>query len=112
MGVPAPYAFFPARSSALGFDFFDDPGATPAIKDAFLVSLHGSTDKKIGRGYKVVIMRKGEKLQDFLTGFLRRGKVAGRPCDIMKIGPDSFLLSDDYTGVVYLIRPKGSVTPI
>lgn len=112
MGVPAPYAFFPARSSALGFDFFDDPGATPAIKDAFLVSLHGSTDKKIGRGYKVVIMRKGEKLQDFLTGFLRRGKVAGRPCDIMKIGPSSFLLSDDYTGVVYLIRPKGSVTPI
>lgn len=110
--VPAPYAYFPARSSALGFDYFDDADAVPAIKDAFLVSLHGSTNKAIGHGYKVVIMRKGEKLQDFITGFLRKGKVVGRPCDIMKIGPNSFLLTDDYSGIIYLIRPKGSVTQI
>ena len=58
--VTAPYAFFPARSSALGFDYFDDADADPVIKDAFLVSLHGSTNKTIGHGYKVVIMRKGE----------------------------------------------------
>ncbi len=105
-GVPSPYAAFPARSSALGFDFFDEADALFGIKDAFLVALHGSTNKAIGHGYKVVVMRKGEKLQDFLTGFLRRGQVVGRPCDIMKIGPNSFLLSDDHTGVVYLVKPK------
>lgn len=104
--VPAPYASFPARSSALGFDFFDEADALFGIKDSFLVALHGSTNKAIGHGYKVVIMRKGEKLQDFLTGFLQRGRVVGRPCDIMKIGPNSFLLTDDHTGVVYLVRPK------
>ncbi|MBP9664350.1 MAG: hypothetical protein KBD94_06975, partial [Pyrinomonadaceae bacterium] len=70
-GVPAPYAYFPARSSALGFDYFDDADTTEAIKDAFLVALHGSTNKRIGHGYKVVIMRKGEKLQDLITGFLQ-----------------------------------------
>jgi glucose/arabinose dehydrogenase len=106
--VPGPYAFFPARSSALGFDYFDDPDAVPEIKNAFLVSLHGSTNKEIGHGYKVVIMRKGEKLQDFLTGFLQGGRVVGRPCDIMKLDANSFLLTDDYSGIIYLIRRKGT----
>ena len=110
--VVAPYAFFPSRSSALGFDYFDDADADPVIKNAFLVSLHGSTDKKMGHGYKVVIMRKGEPLQDFMTGFLQNGKVMGRPCDIMKLDANSFLLTDDFTGIVYLVRKKGSTTTI
>ncbi len=110
--VPAPYAYFPSRSSALGFDYFDDADAVDTIKNAFLVSLHGSSDKKIGHGYKVVIMRKGEQLQDFLTGFLQKGTVMGRPCDIMKLDANSFLLTDDYSGIVYLIRRKGTTTPI
>lgn len=110
--VVAPYAYFPARSSALGFDYFDDKEADPTIKNAFLVSLHGSTNKTIGHGYKVVIMRKGEPLQDFLTGFLRRGTVNGRPCDIMKLDSNSFLMTDDYSGVIYLIRKKGTVVEI
>ena len=110
--MTAPYAHFPARSSALGFDYFDDADADDTIKNAFLVSLHGSTNKKIGHGYKVVIMRKGEKLQDFLTGFLQGSTVWGRPCDIMKLDANSFLLTDDFTGVVYLIRKKGTTTTI
>ena len=79
-GVQAPYAFFPARSSALGFDFFDEADTPPEFRDAFVVSLHGSTNKAIGHGYKIVVMRKGQKLQDLVTGFLRSGKVVGRPC--------------------------------
>jgi glucose/arabinose dehydrogenase len=105
-GVPAPYAHFPARSSALGFDFFNDQDAPEILKDAFLVSLHGSTNKDIARGYKIVAMRKGQKLQDFITGFLSKGTVLGRPCDIMKLAPDSFLFSDDNKGVVYMVRKR------
>ncbi|MBV6496338.1 MAG: hypothetical protein JFAIHJKO_01462 [Pyrinomonadaceae bacterium] len=104
--VPAPYAYFPAHSSALGFDYFNDEGADPAIKDGFLVSLHGSTDKRIGHGYKVVVMRKGKALQDLITGFLTKGKVLGRPCDIMKLDANSFLMTDDNKGIVYLVRRK------
>src|SRR5690606_2207890 len=82
--VQTPYAFFPPRSSALGFDYFET-GAPDVIKDAFLVSLHGSSNVRTGHGYKIVIMRKGEKLKDLITGFLNRGKVNGRPRDIMKL---------------------------
>lgn len=110
--VTAPYAYFPARSSALGFDYFDDPDSPDAIKNAFLVALHGSTNKAIGHGYKIAIMRKGDKLQDLLTGFLQGGRVVGRPCDILKLDADSFLFSDDYTGVVYLVRKKGTTPQI
>lgn len=105
-GVAKPYAWFPARSSALGFDYFDDPSTPEILKDAFLVSLHGSTNKDIGRGYKIVIMRKGQRLRDFVTGFLQGKTVVGRPCDIMKVGPESFLFTDDSKGVVYLVRRR------
>jgi glucose/arabinose dehydrogenase len=105
--VVRPYAYFPARSSALGFDYFDGPGSPAAIKDSFLVALHGSTDKDIGSGYKIAIMRKGKPLQDLITGFLKNGRVLGRPCDIMKLDASSFLFSDDHTGVVYFVRKKG-----
>ena len=57
-------------------------------------------------------MRKGEKLQDFVTGFLQNGTVVGRPCDIMKLDANSFLFTDDHSGVVYLVRKKGTTTEI
>lgn len=104
--VPAAYAYFPAHSSALGFDYFDEQTADETIKNSFLVSLHGSTNERIGRGYKIVIMRKGEKLRDFINGFLVGKTVYGRPCDIMKLTPDSFLFTDDRSGVVYYVRRK------
>ena len=103
-GVLRPYASFPARSSALGFDYFTDPNTPDLLKNAFVVALHGSTNKETGRGYKIVIMRKGERLSDFITGFLQRRTVHGRPCDIMQMDANSFLFSDDHHGVVYLVR--------
>ena len=101
--VIAPYAFFPARSSALGFDYFgaDSPAF---IRNAFVNSLHGSTNKRIGHGYKIVVMRPGQKLVDFITGFLQNGVVMGRPCDILKISDNSFLFTDDNKGIIYFVR--------
>lgn len=107
-GVPRPYSYFPARSSALGFDFFNDADSPSLLKDAFLVALHGSTNKDTAKGYKIAIMRKGLRSQDLVTGFLRGKTVNGRPCDIYKLGPDSFLFTDDHSGVVYLFRKKGT----
>ncbi len=104
--VVRPYAWFPARSSALGFDYFTEADAPAVLKDGFLVALHGSTNKTVGHGYKIVIMRKGERLQDLVTGFLQGRTVHGRPCDIIKLGPDSFLFTDDHHGVIYLVRKR------
>jgi glucose/arabinose dehydrogenase len=104
--IPRSYTFFPARSSALGFDYFDAKTSDPLIKNSFLVSLHGSSDKDMAKGYKIVIARKGQNNNDFITGFLKGDSVFGRPCDIFKLSPDSFLFSDDKGGVVYYVRKK------
>ncbi len=110
--VPVSYAYFPAHSSALGFDYFDETTNSEAIKNAFLIALHGSTNKKIGSGYKIVIMRKGEENQDFINGFLQGKTVMGRPCGIMKLDENSFLFTDDFSGVIYYVRKKDSTTTI
>ncbi|MGI8554908.1 MAG: PQQ-dependent sugar dehydrogenase, partial [Pyrinomonadaceae bacterium] len=110
--VPAPYAFFPAHSSALGFDYFDEPDSDAAIKNSFVVALHGSTNKRIGHGYKIVTVRKGETNQDLITGFLTNGTVLGRPCGILKLDANSFLFTDDYSGIIYFVRKKGTKTEI
>ena len=104
--VPRSYGYFPAHSSAMGFDFFNDEDAPKEIKNAVLVSLHGSTDRETGHGYKIVLMRKGTKLQDFITGFLQGKTVVGRPCDIIKLSADSFLFTDDHGGIIYFVRKK------
>ena len=104
--VAAPYAYFPAHASALGFDYFDDADSPDIIKNSFLVALHGSTNKAIAHGYKIVVMRKGEPLRDLITGFLQGGTVMGRPCDIMKLDANSFLFTDDNQGIVYLVRKR------
>ena len=96
----------------MGFDYFDDAETDEIIKNAFLVSLHGSSKKTIGSGYKIVLMRKGEKLQDFLNGFLQGRTVHGRPCDIFRLDVNSFLFTDDHTGVVYYVRKKGWTSQI
>jgi hypothetical protein len=44
--------------------------------------------------------------RDFITGFLQDGVVNGRPCDIFKLGPDIFLMTDDKAGVVYYLERK------
>lgn len=106
--VLPPYAYFPAHSSALGFDYFDHPNTDDTIKNSFLVALHGSTDANIGHGYKIVIMRKGQKLQTFMDGFLVGKNVYGRPCDIFRVDENSFYFSDDRGGVIYYVRQKES----
>lgn len=110
--VPAPYAYFPARSSALGFDYFDEADALFGKFGVFLVALHGSTNKAIGHGYKVVAMRKDAPLQPVITGFLSGRTVYGRPCDVLRLDANSFLLTDDFSGIVYLVRRQGTTTNI
>lgn len=107
--VPVSYAYFPARSSGMGFDYFEGENTDETIKNAFLVSLHGSTNKNLKKGYKIVIMRKGAKLQDFMNGFLQGKTVVGRPCDITRLSENSFLFTDDYSGVIYLVRKKANI---
>ncbi|HKY26835.1 MAG TPA: hypothetical protein VJM12_02705 [Pyrinomonadaceae bacterium] len=107
--VSAAEVAFPAHSSPLGFDYFGPENGT-SLSGYFLVALHGSTKKSLNHGYRVVRLRGEPKLSgatdDFITGFLKAGKVNGRPCDILSFGNDALLLTDDYAGVVYYVYRK------
>ncbi len=107
--VPAAYTTFAAHSSPLGLEYFDT--ANQVLKDTFLVALHGAGHPKIGTGYRVVrFTPNSRKPEDFITGFLvtEAGKpiVKGRPCGLLRTGPDTFLLTDDLEGVIYSIHPR------
>jgi glucose/arabinose dehydrogenase len=99
--VPHALVAFDAHSSPLGFDYFEN---------SFLVALHGSTTKRLGRGYRVVRLseaRAGEWrtliTEDFITGFLASPtQINGRPCDVFNF-ERGFFLTDDYSGVVYYV---------
>lgn len=104
--VPVSWAYFPAHSSALGFDYFDGKSTDKMLKNSFVMALHGSTDRNQGRGYKLVSVRDGNEQTDFITGFVQGINTFGRPCDVLKMSPNSFLFSDDRGGVVYFVRRK------
>ena len=109
--VPKSYAYFPAHSSALGFDYFDETTTNKNLRGSFLMALHGSTNRADNRGYKIVAVRDGNVQEDFITGFVQDKNTFGRPCDIMRLSQDSFLFSDDYTGTIYLVREKPKPAP-
>lgn len=104
--VPAALSTFTAHGSPLGLEYFDTSAQDPALRDYFLVALHGSGHKRLKRGYRVVRLSENSRPQDFITGFLQNGVVHGRPCDIFRMEPDSFLLTDDFSGVIYYVHRK------
>jgi len=97
--VPAASVAFPAHSSPLGLEHFED---------SFLVALHGSTKKSLRRGYRVVQINQTRPgvAEDFITGFFQAGRINGRPADIFNFNDNGFLLTDDYSGVVYYVYRK------
>lgn len=107
--VPRAFATFEAHSSPLGFEYFDAYSARE-LRDSFLVALHGSTKESLNRGYRVVRQRgipsRTSVPENFIDGFLEGKKIHGRPCDILSLGNDSFLFTDDYAGVVYFVYKK------
>lgn len=109
--VPPAFTTFAAHSSPLGFEYFD--GSNAALANTFLVALHGASHPRIGTGYRVVrFTPQDRRPRDFIAGFLTsdhgRPVVHGRPCGILRVGADSFLLTDDYLGLVYYVHPRGS----
>ena len=107
--VPAAYTTFAAHSSPLGLAYFGNDN--PLLHNTFLVALHGAGHQRIGTGYRLAQFSPTDRTpRDFLTGFLTSaaGKpvVHGRPCGLLRIGPDTFLLTDDHLGLVYYIHPR------
>ncbi len=105
--IPLAYTSFGAHASALGLEYFTDEDTRDKnLQNSFLVALHGSTKVSLNRGYRVVLVGEDRKPRDFITGFLQAKSINGRPCDVMKFEKDSFLITDDKTGVIYYVFKK------
>ena len=103
----------PAHSAPLGLAFFPEQGWPEEFHNNLLVSYHGSWNRSVPTGYKVVRYRlskdgKYPGVEDFISGWLLKdGTTLGRPVDIM-IRPDGTLfVSDDKAGVIYRVVRKG-----
>ena len=103
---PVAFCGFKAHSAPLGFDYFKDFN-DPALKNSFLVALHGSNMVWRERGYSIVKVNGTNSYTDVITGFLPKGSKEekdrlGRPCDVMMRDNKSFFVTDDMNGVLYL----------
>lgn len=103
-----------AHSAPLGIAF-DEGSQFPAeFQNNIFVAFHGSWNRSIPTGYKVVRVKLDDKgqpqggAQDFITGWLapgetKKGRCMGRPVGIVFGGDGAMYLSDDAGGVVYRI---------
>jgi glucose/arabinose dehydrogenase len=97
-----------AHSAPLGLDFFPLKGWPEAYRQNLLVAYHGSWNRSVPTGYKVVLFRfdaqgKLRDRRDFITGWLPPDKNSsiGRPVDV-RIRPHGLIyISDDKAGVIY-----------
>ncbi len=103
--VPPAFARFPAHAAPLGLEYFGIDAPLATVRDSWVVALHGSSKKSIGHGYRLVRVRPGEPPQDLITGFMRDGRVYGRPVDVVRWGA-GFLFTDDFAGVVYAVSAR------
>lgn len=112
-GVPA--VKMQAHSAPLGLAFYTGDQFPAEFKGDMFVAFHGSWNRTVPTGYKVVRIRFKDNqpdtsagsllVEDFATGWFT-GAAWGRPVDPM-VGPDgSLLVTDDKAGVIYSIYYK------
>ena len=105
--VEPPTITFQAHSAPLGITFYTG-SAFPGYKgDAFL-TYHGSWNRKVPTGAKVVHVKvqngKAVSIEDFVTGWqLPDGSRWGRPVAVLALPDGSVLISDDMGGKIWRV---------
>jgi glucose/arabinose dehydrogenase len=103
----------PAHSAPLGLAFFPVKGWPEEFHRDLLVAFHGSWNRSVPTGYKIVryrLDREGryQGVEDFASGWLTKGGQAlGRPADVLITEEGSIFVSDDKAGVIYRIAGNG-----
>jgi len=97
-----------AHSAPLGLTFYFGQQFPEKYKGKLFVAYHGSWNRKIPTGYKIVTVDvETEEVEDFATGWLTDDfKVLGRPVDLIVDQEGSLFVSDDNAGLVYKIIYK------
>ena len=102
-----PVHSFRAHNAPLGISFIRGDRVPAALRGAALVALHGSWNRTIKDGYRVVSLRwllDGTiREEDFLSGFEQDGDVIGRPVHVVEGRDGAFYISDDYAGAIWRV---------
>ena len=103
-GTEPPLVELQAHSAPLGVRFLTDPAWPSAYQQNFFIGFHGSWNRSVPTGYKVVRVGTDLKVYDFITGWLDQssGNYWGRPVDILFAGNNMYV-SDDYSGTIYRV---------
>ncbi|MFA5802298.1 MAG: PQQ-dependent sugar dehydrogenase [Thermoleophilia bacterium] len=93
-----------AHSASLGLRFLTMPGWPPEWQRNLFVAFHGSWNRTIPTGYKVIRISEDKQVSDFITGWLdeKTGKSWGRPVDILFVD-NKMYISDDTSGMIYRV---------
>ncbi len=95
-----------AHSAALGLRFLTEPAWPAAYQENLFIAFHGSWNRSVPTGYKVVRVDRELKVSDFITGWIEAesGDVWGRPVDILFTN-NKMYISDDLSGSIYVVGP-------
>lgn len=111
--IRVPDVLLQSHSAALGLTFYDGTQFPPEYVGNGFVALHGSWNRSIPTGYKVVrlVMERGVPsgvYEDFMTGLVAADdKVWGRPVGVAVARDGSLLVSDDGNGIVWRVSHGG-----
>lgn len=111
-GVQQPLLDMQAHSAPLGLAFYTAQ-QFPARWRGLFVAFHGSWNRTVPTGYKVVYIpldpsgHVAGPAEDFATGWLQGSDASGRPVGLA-VGPDGALyVSDDKANMIYRIAYSG-----
>lgn len=112
--VMEPKVRMQAHSAPLGLAFYEASQFPAEYQNNIFVAFHGSWNRSMPTGYKIVRVRLDDKgqpqggAQDFITGWLapdeaKKGRWMGRPVGIVFSAEGAMYVSDDSGGVIYRV---------
>jgi glucose/arabinose dehydrogenase len=118
VGLPA--VKMQAHSAPLGLAFYTGEQFPAQFRGDIFVAFHGSWNRSVPTGYKLVRVRMKDNqpdnsagdllVEDFATGWQTDG-VWGRPVNPMVASNGDLLLTDDHAGAIYSIYFKENAGP-
>lgn len=114
-GVEPPIVEMQAHSAPLGITFYNDTLFPAEYQGDLFIAFHGSWNRSVPTGYKVVRLDFDERNQpanavtDFATGWLNEadGTSSGRPTGVTVGGDGALYVTDDKGGFIYRITYTG-----
>ncbi|MBM2710249.1 sorbosone dehydrogenase family protein [Mesorhizobium caraganae] len=111
--VTLPDVLMQAHSAPLNITFYDGGNFPAEYKGDAFVALHGSWNRGVRTGYKVVRLKFSDgkptgEYEDFITGFvISNDSVWGRPVGVAVAKDGALILTEDANGTIWRITHVG-----